>query len=95
MRLTSAQVELLKNKIRAYIPEAQIYLFGSRIDDTQKGGDIDLLVLADRRLSFDEKFAVKLAFYQQFGEQKIDIISFSRNDETTFKQIALLNAVLL
>ncbi len=95
MRLTSAQVELLKNKIRAYIPEAQIYLFGSRIDDTQKGGDIDLLVLADRRLSFDEKFAVKLAFYQQFGEQKIDIISFSRNDETTFKQITLLNAVLL
>lgn len=95
MRLTSAQVELLKNKIRAYIPEAQVYLFGSRVDDTQKGGDIDLLVLADRRLSFDEKFAVKLAFYQQFGEQKIDIISFSRNDETTFKQIALLNAVLL
>lgn len=95
MRLTSAQVELLKNKIRAYIPEAQVYLFGSRVDDTQKGGDIDLLVLADRRLSFDEKFAVKLAFYQQFGEQKIDIISFTRSDEASFKQIALLNAVLL
>lgn len=95
MRLTSAQVELLKNKIRAHIPDAHVYLFGSRVDDTQKGGAIDLLVLADRRLSFDEKFAVKLAFYQQFGEQKMDIISFTRNDETAFKQIALLNAVLL
>jgi hypothetical protein len=52
-------------------------------------------VLAERRLSFDEKFAVKLAFYQQFGEQKIDIVSFTRSDEASFKQIALLNAVLL
>jgi len=52
-------------------------------------------VLADRPLSFQEKFVVKLAFYQRFGEQKIDIVSFTRSDEITFKQIALLNAVLL
>lgn len=95
MRLTPQQIELLKHKIQAYLPESQIYLFGSRVDDTKKGGDIDILVLADRSLSFQEKFAVKLAFYQQFGEQKIDIVSLTHTDETVFKQIALLDAVLL
>lgn len=95
MRLTPQQIELLKHKIQAYLPESQIYLFGSRIDDMKKGGDIDILVLADRSLSFQEKFAVKLAFYQQFGEQKIDIVSLTHTDETVFKQIALLDAVLL
>lgn len=95
MRLMAAQAELLKSKIQSYLPDAQVYLFGSRVDDTQKGGDIDILVLADRPLSFQEKFAVKLAFYQRFGEQKIDIVSFTRSDEASFKQIALLNAVQL
>ena len=95
MRLKPQQAELLKQKIQAYLPDAQVYLFGSRVEDAQKGGDIDILVLADRPLSFQEKFVVKLAFYQRFGEQKIDIVSFTRSDEITFKQIALLNAVLL
>jgi len=95
MRLKPQQAELLKQKIQAYLPDAQVYLFGSRVEDAQKGGDIDILVLADRTLSFQEKFVVKLAFYQQFGEQKIDIVSFTRSDEISFKQIALLNAVLL
>jgi predicted nucleotidyltransferase len=95
MRLTPQQIELLKHKIQAYLPESQVYLFGSRVDDMKKGGDIDILVLADRVLSFQEKFAVKLAFYQQFGEQKIDIVSLTHTDETVFKQIALLDAVLL
>jgi predicted nucleotidyltransferase len=95
MRLTPQQIELLKHKIQAYLPESHIYLFGSRVDDMKKGGDIDILVLANRVLSFQEKFAVKLAFYQQFGEQKIDIVSLTHADETVFKQIALLDAVLL
>jgi len=95
MRLTPQQAELLKHKIQAYLPESQVYLFGSRVDDAQKGGDIDILVLADRPLSFQEKFAVKLAFYQQFGEQKIDIVSLTHTGEAVFKQIALLDAVQL
>jgi uncharacterized protein len=95
MRFTVLQAELLKRNIRIHLPEAQVYLFGSRVDDTKKGGDIDILVLADRPLAFQEKFAVKLAFYQQFGEQKIDIVSLTHTDEAVFKQIALLDAVLL
>ncbi|MEZ5671827.1 MAG: nucleotidyltransferase domain-containing protein [Thiotrichaceae bacterium] len=95
IRLSPQQAELLKSKIQTYLPESQVYLFGSRVDMAKKGGDIDILVLADRTLSFQEKIAVKLAFYQQFGEQKIDIVSFTHSDDASFKQIALLDAVRL
>ena len=48
MRLSSKNVEVIKDEIENMFGEvAQVWLFGSRVDDASRGGDIDLLVEAD------------------------------------------------
>ena len=77
------------------MPGCSVYLFGSRAKDSLKGGDIDILVLGERQLTGQEKRDVKIAFYKEFGEQKIDLVSFRRDDESSFKDYALLESVEL
>jgi predicted nucleotidyltransferase len=95
MRLKSDRVEFLKQSILEYLPAATVYLFGSRADDSLKGGDIDLLVLDDKVLTGQEKRNIRIAFYKKFGEQKIDIVSLKRDEPSNFKEMALLEGVKL
>ena len=95
VRLKNEHVEFLKQSIKRYLPDAAVYLFGSRADDNLKGGDIDILVLGENELAGQEKRNIKLAFHQEFGEQKIDIVSFKRNEPSNFKELALLEGVEL
>ncbi len=46
MRLAYEEQLAISDAIRQADADAMIYLFGSRTDDTAKGGDIDLLVLS-------------------------------------------------
>lgn len=75
MRLNQHYRDTIKKYFEKYFISGKIYLFGSRIDDTKKGGDIDLyFVLSD----FDNLFEKKMKFLsrvkRELGEQKIDII---------------------
>ena len=48
MRLTDEQVLTIKNiALTNFGAHAKLKLFGSRLDDSKRGGDIDLLVEAD------------------------------------------------
>ncbi|MBI5892614.1 MAG: nucleotidyltransferase domain-containing protein [Deltaproteobacteria bacterium] len=95
MRISTEQKNLLKKEILALLPDALIYLFGSRVDDSKKGGDIDIMVLSDRRLTWKEKAVIKWSYFQKYGEQKIDIITFSFKDDSHFKQIVLEGGIRL
>lgn len=95
MRLSNEKAESLKHSITAILPNVKIYLFGSRVDDSKKGGDIDLLILANRKLSFTEQSHIKWQFFKKFGEQKIDLVSYQYKDTDPFKAIALTNAIEL
>jgi predicted nucleotidyltransferase len=95
MRIDKSQVECLKFLIKSIVPEAKVYLFGSRVDDDKKGGDIDLLILANRRLDFKDKAKIEMGFFSAFGEQKLDLVSFVFSQQDSFKQIALSKGVEL
>lgn len=41
MRLTDFERELIKKAFNETFTEGKIYLFGSRFDDTKRGGNID------------------------------------------------------
>ena len=78
MRITQQQADTLK-RIAADVfgPQARLRLFGSRTDDSRRGGDIDLYVsglaqspkeMLDAKLQFLIK--AKLAL----GDQRIDLV---------------------
>jgi predicted nucleotidyltransferase len=93
MRVNNEIIQFFKRSIREYVPDAAIYLIGSRANDNLKGGDIDILVIGKKELTGQEKRNIKLAFYKEMGEQKVDIISLTNNDSSTFKELVLLDGV--
>jgi uncharacterized protein len=95
MRLKNNQACYLKNIIHAVLADADIYLFGSRVNDRSRGGDIDILVIGKRKLTFQQMRDIKIAFYKKFGEQKIDIVTYKRDESSTFRDLAMLDAIQL
>ncbi len=49
MRLSQSQRELILSGVREFVgPSVAVHVFGSRLDDSKRGGDVDLLL--DRSL---------------------------------------------
>jgi predicted nucleotidyltransferase len=77
MRLTPDQIQAIKQTAETVLEVgARVVLFGSRIDDAKKGGDIDLLFETDRRISNHVATigALYVALIRKLGDRKIDIL---------------------
>ena len=77
MRLTAEQNKAIKETAYSVLGEdSRIILFGSRVDDAKKGGDIDLLFetehILDNRVS--SVGALYVALIRKLGDRKIDIL---------------------
>jgi predicted nucleotidyltransferase len=93
LRLKKSEQELIKNTILSFDKNSKVVLFGSRADNSKKGGDIDLLVLSEK-LTFDDKLKILTKLYFDLDEQKIDLI-ITNNLSNPFVKIALENGVYL
>jgi predicted nucleotidyltransferase len=93
MRFSEAQIEFTREFWSAY--QGVPHLFGSRVDDNKKGGDIDLLILSDEKMPFGISSLFMHQFFEKFGEQKIDIVCYTNKDSSSFKEVALNNAIRL
>ena len=77
MRLSPDQIAIIKRTAaKLFGAEARDRLFGSRVDDSQKGGDIDLLVeLPCSQPEARRKSLTLVArLQQQLGDQPIDVL---------------------
>ena len=73
MRLTPDQADAIRQRIRSQMgQQSRIWLFGSRVDDSAKGGDIDLLVLS-KKIKLMDKLDILAQLHQRLGARKIDI----------------------
>ena len=86
MRIDKTEKELFLEVIHSIDPEAEVYLFGSRVDDTLKGGDIDLLILS-KEVGFNDKVLIKQRIFEKMEEQKIDILINEDREEPFVKSI--------
>jgi len=96
MRLSLFEIKtILKLKDDIFGKNIKLYLFGSRVDDSAKGGDIDLYLKVE---NIDAVFEKKVEFLSQvqqvLGEQKIDLI-FSQDELRLIDKEALNKGVEL
>jgi len=62
MRLTNKQIDIIRKTTRQNFGEdALVWLFGSRLDDAKRGGDVDLYVETSRRQTLVSKLRCKIA----------------------------------
>ena len=85
MRLSTEQIKAIKQETELFFGAgAQVWLFGSRVDDTKKGGDIDLYlrpVVNDAAQLAKARFAFLARLKQRIGDQKIDLVLQRAGDE--------------
>jgi predicted nucleotidyltransferase len=77
MRLTEFQRATIKAAVFNLIdPDSRIWLFGSRADDSKRGGDIDLLIETQSALPNRVAALCRLEgrLVTRLGDRKIDII---------------------
>ncbi len=75
MRLSKYYQKVIKKSFYDVFGKGDIFLFGSRVDDSKKGGDIDLyLIIEDRINIFKNKIKFLAKIKRELGEQKIDVI---------------------
>ncbi len=90
MRLTDFESNAIKQSAcEVFGAKTQVFLFGSRTDDSKKGGDIDLYIKAET--GKDLKHKIK---YLLMLEQKIDIV-FAEDQSRAIKQQAILHGIRL
>ncbi len=89
MRLENIVLYKIKEAIYDSFGDVKIYLFGSRVDDTKKGGDIDIAI--DTNLDAIEFRRSKIKFLTNLFKKdfhlKIDIVNLNTKDELLKKQI--------
>ena len=79
MRITTKDQKAIVNITHQYFDKtSEVYLFGSRVDDSKKGGDIDLYIIPEHKNNAEQLFNKKIKFLVALqlaiGEQKIDVI---------------------
>ena len=77
MRLDDKTCEIIKSEVASQLGvEAIVRLFGSRVDDTQRGGDIDLLIEPGRPLAHRIQAECRLSasLYIKLGGRKVDVL---------------------
>ena len=75
MRLSTLEQNSIKKHFKTIFPHSRLYLFGSRVDNTKKGGDIDLYIeTKSDEYSYSKLLDFNSSVQEDIGEQKIDII---------------------
>lgn len=97
MRLNEEDINFIKRTTQdCFGSNAIVYLFGSRVDDKKRGGDIDLYIETDITENiFKRKLKMLVELEKLIGEQKIDIIINNFIQEKFIYHVAKSEGILL
>lgn len=95
MRLQTKDIKRIVQVAREiYGNDVKVYLFGSRTDDTKRGGDIDLLVrTSEEKKGVLARVRMIAALKCFLGDQKIDVVG--DHEDSLVAREALATGILL
>lgn len=95
MRLQSKEIQTIIQVAKEIYGEGvKIYLFGSRLNDEKRGGDIDLLVRTEgEKRNVLARIRMIARLKQYLGDRKIDIIGDHEDSPVVYE--ALKNGIQL
>jgi predicted nucleotidyltransferase len=95
MRLKDTEKQCIENLFVKVFGHGELYLFGSRVDDSKRGGDIDIYIVPESK---DNLSAKKIDFLvllkRSIDEQKIDVV-IDRGSNRLIDRVARTTGVLL
>jgi predicted nucleotidyltransferase len=96
MRLKTEQITMIVEIIQAVTQQAtKIWVFGSRLDDGAKGGDVDLLIETPHLLGLLQKAQLKNALEMRLN-LPVDLLMVQQGQPLSpFQQMAFEKSVLL
>lgn len=99
MRIPTEAREALVQSVRRVVPEAKtIRLFGSRLDDDAKGGDVDLMVEFDHPVEHPAVLAARIAVQasRTLDGRRVDVVLKAPNlKECSIHRVAMTTGVAL
>ncbi len=80
MRLSKKEVQKIlqvvdQQLVQISFQKAELFLFGSRMDDSKRGGDIDLVLVLEKKEDTSRlqiKLGLLVSLKEALGDQKID-----------------------
>jgi len=97
MRLSPSEIDAIKTSAnQVFGKNVRIIVFGSRVHDDKKGGDIDLLIdtKIKANLNIQNKIEFLVLLKSKIGDQKIDIL-LNKDNTKSIVQTALKTGVVL
>jgi len=97
MRLSPQEVAAIKAAAaEAFGPEAVVRLFGSRVRDDLRGGDIDLHIETDRLDAPLARHRFRAILFEPLGERWPDVVvSMADRPRSAIEKIAMRDGIIL
>lgn len=74
MRLTQQEITIIKSTILDVLTDSTIILFGSRLYDDKRGGNIDLLIQTNHTVDMKQQIKILAKMELQGIERKVDLL---------------------
>jgi predicted nucleotidyltransferase len=96
MRLTPQQVSAIIDTTQAVAgANSDVWLYGSRLDDSRRGGDVDLMVESNPPVNLLQRARIKIALEAKLN-RPVDVLALTAGAPASpFTQIAMAKAVRL
>ena len=96
MRLSPIEQQVIRDASLRYFG-VRPRLFGSRVDDSKLGGDIDLYIeaLVSPQQGVEARLRMVADIWKQLGERKIDVVVNAGGEQLAIYEVAQREGVLL
>ncbi|MDP1996752.1 MAG: nucleotidyltransferase domain-containing protein [Gallionella sp.] len=95
MRLTTSQIEIIRQTARQnFGAEASVWLFGSRVDDARRGGDVDLYIESTQKNTLMSALRCKIVLEDSL-DLHVDLIVKEPGKDKPIYQLAKTKGVQL